>query len=65
MSEIISEKGVTAVGLIPAEVQLNTVYGAAVLAANEAPEPAAAFVRFLADPANAHHWREAGFGAVN
>jgi molybdate transport system substrate-binding protein len=65
MSEIISETGVTAVGLIPAAVQLNTVYGAAVLTASAAPEPAAAFVKFLADPANAHHWREAGFAAAN
>ncbi len=65
LSEVISEKGVAAVGLIPAEVQLNTVYGAAVLAANPAPEPATAFVRFLAEPANAHHWKEAGFAPAN
>jgi molybdate transport system substrate-binding protein len=61
MSEVIAEKGITVVGLIPAEVQLNTVYGAAVLTANVAPEPAAAFVKFLADPSNAYHWKEAGF----
>jgi len=65
MSEIISEAGVTAVGLIPAAVQLNTVYGAAVLSANAAPEPAIAFVRFLADPANAKHWKDAGFDPAN
>lgn len=65
MSEIISEVGVTAVGLIPAAVQLNTVYGAAVLSANPAPEPATAFVRFLADPANAHVWKHAGFTPAN
>ncbi len=65
MSEIISETGVTAVGLIPAAVQLNTLYGAAVLSANPAPEPAMAFVKFLADPANAHHWKEAGFAPAN
>ena len=65
MSEIISEVGVTAVGLIPAEVQLNTVYGAAVLSANPAPEPAAAFVTYLADPANAHVWKRAGFTPAN
>src|SRR4029077_9972936 len=40
MSEVIAEKGVTVVGLIPQAVQLNTVYGAAVLSANTAPEPA-------------------------
>jgi molybdate transport system substrate-binding protein len=60
-SEIIHEKGVSAAGLIPAEVQLNTVYGAAVLTANAAPEPAIAFVRFLADPAHAPHWKAGGF----
>jgi molybdate transport system substrate-binding protein len=65
MSEIIFEAGVTAVGLIPAAVQLNTVYGAAVLSANAAPEPAIAFVRFLADPANAKHWQDAGFDPAN
>lgn len=61
LSEIISEKGVTVVGLIPREVQLNTVYGAAVLSANAAPEPAVAFVKFLSDPAHAGVWKHAGF----
>ena len=65
MSEIISEAAVTAVGLIPAAVQLNTVYGAAVLSANPVPEPAAAFVKYLADPANAHVWKHAGFTPAN
>jgi len=65
LSEVISEKGITVVGLIPDAVQLNTVYGAAVLTANAAPEPAAAFVRFLADPSNAPHWKEAGFEPAN
>jgi len=62
LSEVIFEKGVTVVGLIPPEVQLNTVYAAGVLAANASPEPAIAFIRFLADPSNAGHWKEAGFG---
>jgi len=61
LSEVIAEKGVTVVGLIPDAVQLNTVYGAAVLVANTSPEPAAAFIRFLADPANAKYWKDAGF----
>jgi molybdate transport system substrate-binding protein len=65
MSEVISVKGVAIVGLIPPEVQLNTVYGAAVLSANAAPEPAAAFLRFLSDPANAHYWQDAGFEPAN
>jgi molybdate transport system substrate-binding protein len=61
LSEVISENGVTVVGLIPQDVQLNTIYAAGVLAANAAPEPAIAFVKFLADPSNAHHWKDAGF----
>jgi molybdate transport system substrate-binding protein len=65
LSEVIAEKGVSVVGLIPQAVQLNTVYGAAVLTANVAPEPAMAFVRFLADPAHATHWRDAGFDPAN
>jgi len=60
-SEVMREKGIRLVGLIPPEVQLNTVYGAAVHAANPAPEPAMAFVKFLADPANARHWKDGGF----
>jgi molybdate transport system substrate-binding protein len=61
LSEVIAEKGVTVVGLIPADVQLDTVYATGVLTAAAAPEAAIALVRFLADPANAHHWKEAGF----
>jgi molybdate transport system substrate-binding protein len=64
MSEVIHENGVAVVGLIPPEVQLNTVYGTAVHTANAAPEPAMAFVKFLADPANAKHWKEGGFEPV-
>ena len=61
VSEVIHEKGVSVVGLIPAPVQLNNVYGTAVLTANASPEPAMAFVKFLADPANTKHWRDGGF----
>jgi molybdate transport system substrate-binding protein len=61
LSEVISEKGVTSVGLIPPEVQLNTIYAAGVLAANASPEPAIALVKFLADPAHAKVWKHAGF----
>jgi molybdate transport system substrate-binding protein len=61
LSEVMAEKGIKVVGLIPPEAQLNTVYGAAVHSANSAPEPAMAFIEFLADPANAKHWRDGGF----
>jgi molybdate transport system substrate-binding protein len=65
MSEVIAEKGIRVVGLIPQDVQLNTVYGAAVLAANPTPEPATAFVKFLADLSNAKHWKDGGFEPAN
>jgi ABC-type molybdate transport system substrate-binding protein len=42
-------------------LQLNIVYGAAVPASNASPEPALALVKFLADPANRIHWKDAGF----
>jgi molybdate transport system substrate-binding protein len=64
-SEVMAEKGVELVGLIPPEVQLNTVYGAAVHAANPTPEPSAAFVKFLSDPSNAKHWKDGGFAPAN
>ena len=64
VSEIISEKGVALAAMIPAEVQLNTVYATGVLAANAAPEPAMAFIKFLTDPVNAQHWTHGGFEAA-
>ena len=64
VSEIIHEKGVALAGLIPAEVQLNTVYATGVLAANPAPEPAIAFITFLTDSSNSAHWKDGGFEPV-
>lgn len=61
LSEVIHETGIQVVGLIPADVQLNTNYGAAVLTAAATPDAAAAFVKFLASPANAKHWTDGGF----
>ena len=61
LSEVISEKGVTSVGLIPQEVQLNTIYATGVLSEAASADAAIAFVNFLADPANAGHWKHAGF----
>jgi molybdate transport system substrate-binding protein len=65
VSEIISVKGVSLAGLIPDEVQLDTVYAAGVLTANAAPDAAIAFVNFLADPAHAKNWKHAGFEPPN
>ena len=65
LSEVLHDDGVTVVGLIPPDVQLNNVYGTAVLSANAAPEPALAFVKFLTDPSNAKHWKDGGFTPVS
>lgn len=60
-SEVAHVKGVTVVGPLPTALQLNILYGAGVTADNPSPEPALAFVKFLSDPANRIHWKEAGF----
>src|SRR2546423_1197723 len=65
LSEIISVKGVVLAGMMPNEVQLDTVYAAGVLSASAAPEAAIAFVNFLADPAHAKNWKDAGFEPAN
>ena len=64
-SEIARVKGVATVGPLPAELQLDLLYGAAVTADSTAPVPALALVRFLSDPANRTHWRSAGFEPPN
>ncbi len=65
VSEIISVKGVTLVGLLPKDVQLDTVYAGGVHAASAAADAAIAFVNFLADPAHASTWKKAGFEPAN
>jgi molybdate transport system substrate-binding protein len=60
-SEVAHVDGVAVVGPLPAELQLNILYGAGVTTDNASPESALAFVKFLADPANRMHWKEAGF----
>jgi molybdate transport system substrate-binding protein len=63
-SEVIHVKGVALVGPLPPPLQLNAIYGAAVAAANEAPEPARAFIKFISDPATRQVWKDAGFEPV-
>jgi len=65
LSEVIHEKGVTSVGLIPQDVQLNTIYATGVLTQAASADAAIAFVNFLADPSNATHWKHAGFEPAN
>ncbi len=47
-SEVVHVKGVTQVGALPDALQFNLTYGGAVTAANATPEPALAFIKFLA-----------------
>jgi molybdate transport system substrate-binding protein len=59
-SEILTVQGVTLVGPLPAELQSYIVFDAAIPARNAAPEPAIAFIKMLADPAERPAWQKAG-----
>jgi molybdate transport system substrate-binding protein len=60
-SEVINIDGLTLAGPLPAEIQLTTIYGAAVTTAGAAPQAAAAFIAFLGDAKNRAVWAHAGF----
>lgn len=60
-SEVAHVEGLTVVGPLPADIQLNIVYGAAATADAAAPEAAQAFVMFMAAPENRDAWRQGGF----
>ncbi|MGN6571790.1 MAG: molybdate ABC transporter substrate-binding protein [Pseudolabrys sp.] len=60
-SEVITAKGLTLAGPLPAEIQLTTIYGAAVTASSTAPDAGKAFIAFMRDPANRAVWDRLGF----
>ena len=60
-SEVVNTAGLTVVGPLPAEIQLTTIYGAAVTSASSAPDAAAAFIAFMSHPAHRAAWDHAGF----
>jgi molybdate transport system substrate-binding protein len=60
-SELVNVEGVTLVGSLPGELQLNIVYGAGVVAAGPAREAAAAFIQFLIEPESRTVWNACGF----
>jgi molybdate transport system substrate-binding protein len=60
-SEVAGIKGLTIVGSLPAGLDLEIVYGAAVSADSAAPGAAAAFVKFMAAAENRSVWKNAGF----
>jgi molybdate transport system substrate-binding protein len=64
LSEIVPIKGVTLVGPLPAELPTYIVFDAAIPKSDPAPEPAAAFIKRLADPAARPAWQSAGLEPV-
>jgi molybdate transport system substrate-binding protein len=60
-SEVINTDGLTLAGPLPKDIQLTTVYGAAVTAKSAAADAAAAFIAFMRDPAHRPVWAHGGF----
>jgi molybdate transport system substrate-binding protein len=60
-SEVMNIEGLVVVGPLPADIQLTTVYGAAVSAASSAADAAAAFIAFMNSPSNSSIWTKGGF----
>jgi molybdate transport system substrate-binding protein len=60
-SEVINTAGLELAGPLPADIQLTTIYGAAVTSASAAPDAAAAFVAFMRDGAHGAAWAHGGF----
>jgi molybdate transport system substrate-binding protein len=60
-SEIVNAAGVTLAGPLPPSLQLNILYGAAVVAASPVTGPAAAFIQFLIAPESRKVWNACGF----
>ena len=64
ISEILPVKGVTLVGPLPAEFQNYIVFSGALHVRGAAPEPAAAYLRSLLEPAARDAWKAGGMEAV-
>ncbi len=60
-SEVVSVKGLTVVGPLPAGIELTIVYGGAATAGSL--DAASTFVKFMAGPENRRVWKDAGFDA--
>ena len=61
LSEVQSAEGIAVAGLLPAPLQNFVVYGTAIPAYNDRPEPAIALVKFLSEPGKTEFWKTAGF----
>jgi molybdate transport system substrate-binding protein len=60
-SEVIGFAGLTVAAPLPADVQLTTIYGAAVTALGKSPDAAAALIAFMTDPRHHAAWSAGGF----
>jgi molybdate transport system substrate-binding protein len=60
-SEVMNIDGLDVVGPLPRDIQLTTIYGAAVTTKSAAPDAAAAFIAFMNSSANRQVWTDSGF----
>lgn len=60
-SEVIGFDGLDIVGPLPADIQLTTIYGAAVTTASGAPQAGAAFIAFMNAADKRGAWTAGGF----
>lgn len=63
-SEVVTFDSLTVVGPLPPDIQLNTIYGAAVTTTTAAPEAGAAFIAFMSAPDKRQVWTDGGFTAA-
>jgi molybdate transport system substrate-binding protein len=64
ISEIVPVKGVTLVGPLPPELQTYILFTAAIPVKSTVPEPAAAYIKRLTDPAAQQAWQNAGLEPI-
>ncbi len=62
-SEVVNTAGLAVAGSLPADIQLTTIYGAAVTAGSAEPNAGAAFVAFITAPEHGAVWAHGGFDA--
>jgi molybdate transport system substrate-binding protein len=60
-SEVIGFDGLSIVGPLPQDIQLTTVYGAAVTRMSAHTDAGTAFISFMKDAANRGTWTSGGF----
>ena len=64
LSEVLTVKGVTVVGLLPASLQNYVVYAGAIHADSPSPDAAAEFIKFAGDPSKQEQWKATGFETI-